>query len=81
VCRSNLWRKGSVYTEVGGSTREVKSAPSSPPCSPSIDGSQNGLPPLRYLGLPPTQPLRLALVDPTDKILKGVEARSVVPAV
>jgi hypothetical protein len=58
-----------------------KSASSSPSRSPSIDGSQNGLPSLRYFGLPPTQPLRLALVDPTDRILKGVEARSVVPAV
>ena len=44
--------------------------------SPSIDGSQNRLPSLRYFGLPPSRPLRLALVDPTDRILKGVEARS-----
>jgi hypothetical protein len=36
---------------------------------------------LRYFGLPPAQPLRLALVDPTDRILEGVEPRSVVPAV
>jgi hypothetical protein len=36
---------------------------------------------LRYFGLPPAQPLRLALVDPTDRILEGVEARSVVSAV
>jgi hypothetical protein len=48
---------------------------------PSIDGPQNGLPSLRYFGLSPAQPLRLALVDPTDRILKDVEARSVVPAV
>ena len=31
-------------------------------------------------GLPPAQPLRLALVDPTDR-LEGVEARSIMAAV
>jgi hypothetical protein len=36
---------------------------------------------LHYFGLPPAQPLRLTLVDPTDRILEGMEARSVVPAV
>jgi hypothetical protein len=34
---------------------------------PSMDGSQNRLSSLRYFGLPPARPLRLALVDPTDK--------------
>ena len=29
--------------------------------------SQNGLPSLRYFGLSPAQPLRLAFVDLTDK--------------
>ena len=37
--------------------------------SPLIDRSQNGLPSLRYFRLPPAQPLRLALVDPTDRYL------------
>jgi hypothetical protein len=37
----------------------------------SIDGSQNGLPSLRYFGLSPTQPLRLALMDPTDRYLRA----------
>src|SRR5271170_6294201 len=40
-------------------------------CSPSIDGSQNGLPSLRYFGLPLAQPLRLALVDPIDRYLRA----------
>jgi hypothetical protein len=39
-------------------------------------GPKNRLPSLRYFGLPPARPLRLALVDPADRILKGVEARS-----
>jgi hypothetical protein len=47
---------------------EVKSAPNSPP---SIDGSQNGPPSLRYFGLPPAQPRRLGLVDPTDRYLRA----------
>jgi hypothetical protein len=33
--------------------------------------SQNGLSSLRYFGLPPAQPLRLDLVDPTDRYLKA----------
>jgi hypothetical protein len=37
----------------------------------SIYGSQNGLPSLRYFGHPPAQPLRLALVDPTDRYLRA----------
>jgi hypothetical protein len=37
----------------------------------SIYGSQNGLPSLRYFGLPSAQPLRLALVDPTDRYLRA----------
>ena len=37
--------------------------------------------PLRYFRLPPAQPLRLALVDPTDRYLEGVKAHSVMPAV
>jgi hypothetical protein len=41
--------------------------------SPSIDGSQNGLTSLRYFGLPPAQPLRLALVDPRDRAWKPVD--------
>src|SRR5947209_2460248 len=32
-------------------------------------GPKNGLSSLRYFGLPPAQPLRLALVDPTDRYL------------
>src|SRR5271154_3067566 len=39
--------------------------------SPSIDGSQNGLSSVRYFGLRPAQPLRLALVDPTDRYLRA----------
>ena len=39
--------------------------------SPSIDGSQNGPSSLRYFGLPPAQPLRLALVDPTDRHIRA----------
>ena len=38
---------------------------------PSIDGSQNGLSSLRYFGLPPTQPLHLTLIDPTDRYLRA----------
>src|SRR5947209_6201061 len=34
-------------------------------------GSQNGLPSLRYSGLPPAQPLRLAFADPTDRYLRA----------
>ena len=36
---------------------------------------------IRYFRLPPAQLLRLALVSPIDRYLKGVEARSVMPAV
>ena len=34
-------------------------------------GPKNGLPSLRYFGLPPAQPLRLAFVDPTDRYLRA----------
>jgi hypothetical protein len=33
--------------------------------------SQDALPSLRYSGLPPAQPLRLALMDPTDRYLRA----------
>jgi hypothetical protein len=47
--------------------------------SPSIDWSQNGLPSLRYFGLPPAQQLRLALVDPTDRYLRAWQPISPCP--
>jgi hypothetical protein len=39
--------------------------------SRTVDGSQNGLPSLRYFRFPHAQPLCLALLDPIDRILKG----------
>jgi hypothetical protein len=38
---------------------------------PRSMGPKNGLPSLRYFGLPPAQPLRLAPVDPTDRYLRA----------